>query len=188
MTRARTLADFNAAGVLTSTSTINPANLDSTGTIPSALLADVGGGKVLNVVSGGSSTTTTTSHNGWQGTDISVTIQPSATSSKVFLTLDLNGIMTQAQNTGVGFAIYKTENGILSAVETDILKYAGYMGSSISGVNDVQNSAGFSYLHSSNSTNSIEYKVFMKVTTGSGSVKVCANGQKSSFIAMEIAA
>jgi hypothetical protein len=44
MTRARNLADFNAVGVLTSTSTINPANLDSTGTIPSALLADVGGG------------------------------------------------------------------------------------------------------------------------------------------------
>ena len=49
MTRARNLADFNAAGVLTSTSTINPANLDSTGTIPSALLAGVGGGKVLQV-------------------------------------------------------------------------------------------------------------------------------------------
>jgi hypothetical protein len=45
MTRARNLADFNTAGVLTSTSTINPANLDSTGTIPSALLADVGGGE-----------------------------------------------------------------------------------------------------------------------------------------------
>ena len=39
MTKARTLADFNTAGVLTSTSTLNPANLDSTGTIPSALLA-----------------------------------------------------------------------------------------------------------------------------------------------------
>ena len=45
MTRARNLADFNTAGVLTSTSTINPANLDSTGTIPSALLAGVGGGE-----------------------------------------------------------------------------------------------------------------------------------------------
>ena len=43
MTRARNLADFNTAGVLTSTSTINPASLDSTGTIPSALLAGVGG-------------------------------------------------------------------------------------------------------------------------------------------------
>ena len=43
MTKARDLAVFNAAGVLTSTSTINPARLDSTGTIPSALLAGVGG-------------------------------------------------------------------------------------------------------------------------------------------------
>ena len=44
MTKARTLADFNSSGVLTSTSTLNPAKLDSTGTIPSALLAGVGGG------------------------------------------------------------------------------------------------------------------------------------------------
>ena len=43
MTKARTLADFNSAGVLTSTSTLNPALLDDTGTIPSALLAGVGG-------------------------------------------------------------------------------------------------------------------------------------------------
>tara|TARA_B110000977_G_scaffold169667_1_gene219787 strand:+ start:262 stop:840 length:579 start_codon:yes stop_codon:yes gene_type:complete len=43
MTKARTLADFNASGVLTSTSTLNPALLDDTGTIPSALLAGVGG-------------------------------------------------------------------------------------------------------------------------------------------------
>ena len=36
---------------LDSNSTLNPANLDDTGTIPSALLAGVGGGKVLQVVS-----------------------------------------------------------------------------------------------------------------------------------------
>jgi hypothetical protein len=51
MTKARTLANFDATfdttfdstGVLTSTSTLNPALLDDTGTIPSALLAGVGG-------------------------------------------------------------------------------------------------------------------------------------------------
>ena len=37
MTKARTLANFD-------TTNINPSNLDSTGTIPSALLAGVGGG------------------------------------------------------------------------------------------------------------------------------------------------
>lgn len=199
MTKARDLAVFNASGVLTSTSNLNATNLTS-GTIPNARYGTptfdgsnlsgiaAGGGKVLNVVSGVSSTTSTTSSSSYQPTNIAVTIQPSASSSKVFLTLDLNGIMTAAQNTGVGFAIYKTENGTTSLVENDILKYAGYMGSYINGVNDVQNSAGFSYLHSSNSTNTITYKVYMKRTTGSSSVKVCANNQKSSFIAMEIAA
>ena len=44
MTKARTLASFDSTGVLTSASTLNPAKLDDTGTIPSALLAGVGGG------------------------------------------------------------------------------------------------------------------------------------------------
>lgn len=48
MTKARDLAVFNAAGVLTSTSTLNPSNLDDTGTIPSALLAGVGGITMAN--------------------------------------------------------------------------------------------------------------------------------------------
>lgn len=163
MTKARTLADFDPS-------------------------AQVAGGKVLNVVSGGSNTTTDTGSTTYIATNIAVTIQPSAATSKVLLTLDLNGIMTAAQNTGASFALYKTESGSTAVLENDILKYAGYIGSSISGVDDVQNSAGYSYLHTSNSTNSITYTVYMKKTTGSGSVKVCANGQKSSLIAMEIAA
>ena len=43
MTKARTLADFDSSGVLTSSSTLDPSKLDSLGTIPSALLAGVGG-------------------------------------------------------------------------------------------------------------------------------------------------
>jgi hypothetical protein len=65
MTKARDLAVFNASGVLTSTSTINPANLDSTGTIPSALLAGAGGDNTpyfLAYRSGSQSLTT----NGWR--------------------------------------------------------------------------------------------------------------------------
>tara|TARA_B100000768_G_C11278811_1_gene377375 strand:- start:3082 stop:3675 length:594 start_codon:yes stop_codon:yes gene_type:complete len=46
MTKARTLADFtpfDSTGMLTSASTLDPAKLDSSGTIPSTLLAGVGG-------------------------------------------------------------------------------------------------------------------------------------------------
>ena len=42
MTKARTLAAFD-------TTNINPANLDATGTIPSALLAGIGGGTILGI-------------------------------------------------------------------------------------------------------------------------------------------
>lgn len=44
MTKARDIADgVSTSDFLTSESTLNPANLDDTGTIPSALLDDVGG-------------------------------------------------------------------------------------------------------------------------------------------------
>jgi len=42
MTKARTLASFDSSGVLTSTSTLNPANLDDTGTLPLALITGLG--------------------------------------------------------------------------------------------------------------------------------------------------
>lgn len=47
MTKARDIADgggVDTSAFLTSDSTLNPANLDNTGTIPSDLLDDVGGG------------------------------------------------------------------------------------------------------------------------------------------------
>ena len=50
MTKARTLATFDSTGVLTSASTLNPALLDTTSTIPAALLAGVGGGKIKQVL------------------------------------------------------------------------------------------------------------------------------------------
>jgi len=65
MTKARDIADNNLSSYLTEYSTLNPAKLDTTGTIPSELLADVGGGKVLQVIEGStnaeSSTGTSTS-------------------------------------------------------------------------------------------------------------------------------
>jgi hypothetical protein len=79
MTKARTLADFN-------TTNIDPALLDSTGTIPSALLAGVGGGKVLQVIEGStnaeSSTGTSTSQ---VDTNLSATITPTNTNNKLLV-------------------------------------------------------------------------------------------------------
>jgi len=88
MTKARTLADFNAAGVLTSTSTINPANLDSTGTIPSALLADVGGGNTPYFSAKGTSTQVIT-HN--SNTDLNFnTLRDSLDSDTAYDTTNKN--------------------------------------------------------------------------------------------------
>jgi len=58
MTKARTLADFN-------TTSIDPALLDDTGTIPSALLAGVGGGENTPAFHTYLSTSLDNSHNSW---------------------------------------------------------------------------------------------------------------------------
>lgn len=58
MTKARTLADFN-------TTSIDPALLDDTGTIPSALLAGVGGGENTPAFHTYLSTSLDNSHDSW---------------------------------------------------------------------------------------------------------------------------
>lgn len=63
MTKARTLANFDASGALTSASTLNPSNLDATGTIPSALLAGVGGGVTPSFSAHAGATGQTVDHN-----------------------------------------------------------------------------------------------------------------------------
>ena len=78
MTKARTLADFDP-------SNINPANLDDTGNIPSALLADVGGGgKVLLVVSAMDTSATNTNSTSYQEHS-SLSITPTAENSKILV-------------------------------------------------------------------------------------------------------
>ena len=86
MTKARDLAVFNATGVLTSTSTINPANLDSTGTIPSALLAGVGGGKVVQVIETNTlGETNTGAYTTAINTNLSASISPTSATNKLLV-------------------------------------------------------------------------------------------------------
>jgi len=89
MTKARTLANFDATfdptGVLTSTSTLNPSNLDATGTIPSALLTGVGGGKVLQLQHYRQHNNTSISGGSSQAVHSGISITPTANTSKILV-------------------------------------------------------------------------------------------------------
>lgn len=89
MTKARDIADgggVDTSSFLTSDSTLNPAKLDTSGTIPSQLLAGVGGGKLLQVESNNAlspiSVNTQSYSNHIYGT---VSITPTAENSKILV-------------------------------------------------------------------------------------------------------
>jgi len=175
MTKARTLADFN-------TTNINPANLDATGTIPSALLAGVGGGKVLQVVQVTDSTTRTNvqasdvGNNGAyskNGTSLVANITPSSTTSKILII---------ASST-----IYKRTSG---EMYLSLFKDTTNLG----------NSKGFGYfnalkvlpwskshLDSPNTTSQLEYSVQFKSVNTTEAV-LNYDGNEGRLILMEIAA
>lgn len=134
MTKARTLADFNATGVLTSTSNLNATKLTS-GTIPNARYGtptfdgsnltgiDAGGVKqaITGVITNGnanqtSSTFKSSTEAGGSG-DVALTITPTATGSKLLVGIQCSMSSTTANKTGV-VAIYRgttkiAEKGIL---------------------------------------------------------------------------
>ena len=106
MTKARTLASFDSTGVLTSTSTLNPAKLDNTGTIPSALLpnVDIGNYSVHAIANYGETSTYdfTTSAHPVLITDESCTLTPTS-ASDIFVAS--GSVMTYANNVSCGSGI-----------------------------------------------------------------------------------
>lgn len=185
MTKARTLADFDASGVLTSTSTLNPTNLDSTGTIPAALLADVGGGKVLQVVHGEEATAQTINSSSWTAlTDVTASITPSATDSKILIFVNTNAHINHDTGWWVSVDRFRTSDTSNTTVYAETAKstYINFYGGS--GGKVFVTSPVTSQDTSHNTTSSCTYSVKIK-TDG----EVFFNNQRpSSITVMEIAA
>lgn len=127
MTKARDVADgVDTSSFLNSSSTLNPARLDSTGTIPSALLDDVGGGKVLQVVehtNGSSGNTNTQGYNDI----ISGAITTTASNSKILVIVrcQANGnVDNDSQtNTIARCRILRNHQGSTAIVTSDSVVY-----------------------------------------------------------------
>ena len=175
--------------------TVNPPNssvgisqLSATGTKDATTFlrgdntfAEAGGGKVLQVVTATDSTQRTTTSTSFvtASNTLSLSITPSATSSKIFIIASSSG----QNNTANGYAYYT------------LFKDSTNLGDSTSGMTVVQQesgsnnnkfSIGMSYLDSPSSTSALTYAVYMKVNTGTGVLN--SEGVQGSITAFEVGA
>lgn len=207
MTKARDLAVFNAAGVLTSTSNLNATKLTS-GTIPNARYGtptfdgsnltgiDVGGGKVLQVQHNTfSGSVTSVSSTSWTATEITDQITPTSTSSKILVMI--NASLSQYEGTGSGVkfgaGIYrKISSGNYSRVYAgQNNSYGGYGESSGNTERTSSFPTTLMFVDEPNTTNTVDYKLYLKLLTATGqgdNVNTGASDQERSITLIEIAA
>jgi len=144
-------------------------------------------GKIAQVISGGTSSSTSTSSSSFVNSNCTVAITPTASNSKVLLQFSGNGIFVTAQATAMAFQLVRTVGGVSTNLSTKFARYVGYM-TTLAALNDMQEACSFEFLDSPSTTSATTYTIQIQRETGSGSVTLCANGQASSFVAMEVLA
>jgi hypothetical protein len=141
-----------------------------------------GGGKVLQVVYGSTTTQTANSTSTYADTNLSATITPSATSSKVLVLVSQNGVSSTVNGNGAQIRLMRGS--------TTILHFAGALGTldSSSARRDVAGSCA--YLDSPSTTSATTYKTQFASRTNSPTVQVQVTGadDTSTMILLEIGA
>jgi len=167
---------------------LKPTGIDLSQTFAfTGSVTGAGGGKINQVISGGTSTGTSTSSTSFVNSNCTVAITPTASDSKVLLQFSGNGIFVASQGTAMAFQLVRTVGGVSTNIQTKFARYVGYL-TVLSGLNDMQEACSFEFLDSPSTTSATTYTVQIQKETGSGSVTLCANGQASSFVAMEVLA
>jgi len=141
-----------------------------------------GGGKLLQVITASTSTETRSSSNSFIDTTLTASITPSATSSKVLVTVFQNGCDKSAGSTD-----NKIELKLLrgSTFLTLLSAHAAY---STDAESMAIGTIGTTYLDSPSTTSATTYKTQMKSPEGTSNIGVQGTGSESSTILlMEIA-
>ena len=149
-------------------------NFAFTGTVTGA-----GGGKVLQVVTGGHSTQVDSSSSTFANTGVSASITPSATSSKILVCIQINGVYKDGSNqSGVGIRAKRDSTVILTLADR------------AAGDNTIVNSIGTvggDILDSPSTTSAITYNVEFRATGNSATAYVQVYNVTSSIVLIEIA-
>lgn len=159
-------------------STLNPAKLDSTGSIPSALLAGVGGGKVLQVVTEKYTTNTELSSASFVEV-FSKSITPTSDTSQILVLI--SGGRWALYSSPSYEAYYQVNRGsteLMTGLQT-IRQVSGNIASGTISV---------SYLDNPASSSAVSYNIKAKTSDASKSVAVCDSSNPITMTLIEIAA
>ena len=147
--------------------------------IPKAALPT---GSVLQVVNVTYSTSTSTTSGTPVETNLTASITPLYSSSKILITVFANGIQKNSGDSNSGVLLYLYKNG------SNLRKFGEYVGyTATSQTNDV-GTAGITYLDSPATTSSTAYTVYLASNVSGQQVFINAGAESSTITLMEIAA
>jgi len=141
-----------------------------------------GGGKVLQVVSTTYSTSFSTSSGSFQDTGLSLSITPSAATSKVLIFVSQNGCFKSAQDSTSGVELE------LRRGSTSLIQFAQSSGYTNSALYNVVGSESCSYLDSPNTTSATSYNTRIKNDITANLVGCQYDNAVSTMVLMEIGA
>lgn len=159
---------------------------DSTAATGIKWAAPAGGGKILQVVS--ASTTTQTSVTGTTFTDTNITasITPSSSTSKILILLTASCQMYSSGSTnqiGMGLQVKRGATTVWAGIAED-----WYITTSYSGYHQLATIQTINYVDSPATTSATTYTLQIKCALASGTVKTSDNSRPSSIILMEVGA
>ena len=144
----------------------------------SNLVANAGGGKVLQVVQGTKTDSTLSTSSSFVSTGLNVDITPSATSSKVL-------VMVSAYIDSNSGTVQK--NATIYRDSTDLGSGTGGLTAAYSGAGRLRSAMNISILDSPSTTSQITYEMYMKNASGAN-IQINSESGKVTIIAMEIGA
>ena len=202
MASTKTLPAGDLTGTLPAISGVNLTALNATnlgsGTVPTARLgsgtanssvhlrgdgtwAAAGGGKILQVVEGTTSTLKTVGGNTYTTTNLSGSITPSATSSRILVMVNQSIVMRTDTTDDREIYVKLTRDG--TTILTNI-----FAGKGESNNRHFDNGSAGSKIDSPNTTSSVTYETYFKIS-GSSADGVCQfDGGTSTIFLMEIGA
>lgn len=148
--------------------------------------AAVSGGKVLQVVSATTTTASTVTGTTFTDTNITASITPSASTSKILVLLTASAQMYSSGSVnqiGMGFQIKRGATTVWAGNSED-----WYITTSYTGYHQLATIQTINYLDSPASTSSTTYTLQIKSSATSGTAKTSDNSRPSSIILMEIGA
>ena len=163
--------------------TFPDATVQNTSAIVSGYVpyANLPAGSVLQVVQGTTTTQVSSSSSTYADTNVTASITPKFSTSKVLILITISGIGKDSSNTAINLKIQKNSSDLI-AFNVNSIGFTGGTGSNFPG------SAAFNYLDSPATTSATTYKVQFASNNNTSNTFVQLNNGTSSITLLEIAA